>query len=118
MQAAEIAGSLIRQLAVPAPAGLPLLVDIAQDLATDPGNTLVHGDLHYGNIRAGIRKPWLALDPKPAIGNQERSVPELMWNRIDDAQDAAAVHDLLRKASNTYSVCNSCTSPPVCRARR
>src|SRR5580704_13259573 len=89
--AAEIAGSLIHELAVPAPAGLPLLADIvsqkpgilrrrqralgepvpgrwidiacglACDLATDPGNQLVHGDLHYDNILAGSRRPWCRL---------------------------------------------------------
>jgi streptomycin 6-kinase len=122
--AAEIAGSLIRELAIPAPAGLPLLVDIvsqkpdilrrrqsalgepvpgrwidiacglACDLATDPGNQLVHGDLHYDNILAGSRRPWLAIDPKPVIGNPERSVAELMWDRIDDATQPHKVHAL------------------------
>lgn len=124
MSAAEMAGSLIRQLTVPAPPGLPLLVDIAQnhvdtlrsrqqaqgnplparwidlatqlarELTTDAGTSLVHGDLHYGNVLAGTRQPWLAIDPKPGTGNPERSVPELMWDRIDDAADAAAVHGL------------------------
>jgi len=122
--AAEIAGGLIHELAIPAPAGLPLLTDLvsqtpgilrrrqgehgepvpgrwidvacglARDLATDPGNQLVHGDLHYGNILAGSRRPWLAIDPKPVIGNPERSVAELMWDRIDDATQPHEVHAL------------------------
>ena len=122
--AAEIAGSLIHELAVPAPAGLPLLADIvsqkpgilrrrqdalggpvpgrwidiacglACDLATDPGNQLVHGDLHYDNILAGSRRPWLAIDPKPVTGNPERSVAELMWDRIDDATQPHEIHAL------------------------
>jgi streptomycin 6-kinase len=122
--AAEIAGGLIHELAVPAPAGLPLLADIAAqkpgilrrrqralgepvpgrwidiacglacDLATDPGSQLVHGDLHYDNILAGSRRPWLATDPKPVIGNPERSVAELMWDRIDDATQPHEVHAL------------------------
>jgi streptomycin 6-kinase len=122
--AAEVAGSLIRELAVPAPAGLPLLVDIAaqkpgilrrrqgalggpvpgrwidiacglaRDLAADPGGQLVHGDLHYDNILAGSRRPWLAIDPKPAAGNPERSVAELMWDRNDDATQPHEVHAL------------------------
>lgn len=115
--AAEIAGRLIHDLAVPAPAGLPHLTELvrrtpevlrtrqtalgdpisgrwvdtacglAYDLATDPGNQLVHGDLHYDNILSGARRPWLAIDPKPVIGNPERSVAELMWDRIDEAAD-------------------------------
>ena len=129
--AAEIAGSLIHELAVPAPAGLPLLADIvsqkpgilrrrqgalgepvpgrwidiacglACDLATDPGNQLVHGDLHYDNILAGSRRPWLAIDPKPVIGNPERSVAELMWDRIDDATQPHEVHALFAALTRT-----------------
>jgi streptomycin 6-kinase len=129
--AAEIVGSLIRELAVPAPAGLPLLTDIASqkpdilrrrqgalgepvpsrwidiacglacDLATDAGNQLVHGDLHYGNILAGSRRPWLAIDPKPVIGNPERSVAELMWDRIDDAAQPHEVRDLFAALTRT-----------------
>jgi streptomycin 6-kinase len=131
--AAETAGTLIHELAVPAPAGLPLLTDIAAqrpdilrrqqralgepvpnrwidiacglayDLAADPGNQLVHGDLHYDNILAGSRRTWLAIDPKPATGNPEGSVANLMWDRIparaasrvgDDATQPHDVHAL------------------------
>jgi streptomycin 6-kinase len=129
--AAEIAGSLIHELAVAAPAGLPLLADIvsqkpgilrrrqgalgepvpgrwidiacglACDLATDPGNQLVHGDLHYDNILAGSRRPWLAIDPKPVIGNPERSVAELMWDRIDDATQPHEIHALFAALTRT-----------------
>ena len=129
--AAEIAGSLIHELAVPAPAGLPLLADIvsqkpgilrrrqdalgepvpgrwidiacglACDLATDPGNQLVHGDLHYDNILAGSRRPWLAIDPKPVTGNPERSVAELMWDRIDDAAQPHEIHALFAALTRT-----------------
>ena len=67
---------------------------LACDLATDPGNQLVHGDLHYDNILAGSRRPWLAIDPKPVIGNPERSVAELMWDRIDDATQPHEIHAL------------------------
>ena len=123
--AAELAGQLIRTLAVAAPAGLPLLVDVAQaaaeemaiqqrrlgdpvpaeilsravdvarELVLDPGATLVHGDLHYGNVLAGTRQPWLAIDPKPFTGHPERSVAELLWTRLDEAADDAAIHSLL-----------------------
>jgi streptomycin 6-kinase len=129
--AAEIAGSLIHELAVPAPAGLPLLTDIvsqkpgilrrrqgalgepvpgrwidiacglAGDLATDPGNQLVHGDLHYDNILAGSRRPWLAIDPKPVTGNPERSVAELMWDRIDNATQPHEIRALFAALTRT-----------------
>lgn len=119
--AAEVAGDLIRRLTIPAPPGLRRLADLADetaetvrtrqralghplparwvelasDLATDAGADLVHGDLHYDNVLAGTRQPWSAIDPKPIAGNPERSVPELMWDRIDDASDTAEVHTLL-----------------------
>ncbi len=124
VSAAEIAGGLARRLAIPAPSGFPLLVDVAsglalvlpdqqhrlanpvprgqlehavdlaRDLAGDPGSMLVHGDLHYGNVLRADRQPWLAIDPKPFVGHPERSVPELMWTRLDEAVDEAAVRSL------------------------
>jgi streptomycin 6-kinase len=123
--AAEVAGGLIRQLAIPAPPGLPRLADaaseiaetvrprqealgspvparwadlavrLAGDLAAGAGTALVHGDLHYGNVLAGTRQPWLAIDPKPVAGDPERYVPELMWDRANEAKDAAGIHELL-----------------------
>ena len=124
--AAAIAGGLVRRLAVPAPDGLPLLTDIALELASglterqhrlsDPipartfasvsslarqvsatctNGLLVHADLHYGNVLAGTREPWLAIDPKPVSGEPEHAVPELLWTRVDEVADASGVRDLL-----------------------
>ncbi len=125
LSAAEIAGGLMRRLAIPAPPGLPLLTelaaqtasfvlrrqaamasplphrwvhlaaDLARDLAIAAGATLVHADLHYGNILAGTREPWLAIDPKAIAGDPELSVPELMWWRLDEAERTADVRTLL-----------------------
>ncbi|MGA8115949.1 MAG: aminoglycoside phosphotransferase family protein, partial [Actinocatenispora sp.] len=69
--------------------------DLQRGLAADAGTDLVHEDLHYGNVLAGTRRPWLAIDPKPVAGDPERSVPELMWTRIDEAADATGVRDVL-----------------------
>lgn len=33
-------------------------------LAADQTPTMLHGDLHYGNILRGQREPWLTIDPK------------------------------------------------------
>ena len=123
--AAEVAGDLIRRLTIPAPPGLRRLADLAEEtaetvrsrqrtlghplpahwvehaaelatgLASDVGADLVHGDLHYDNVLAGTRQPWSAIDPKPVTGNPERSVPELMWGRIDDTAHSGEVHTLL-----------------------
>ncbi|MGW5365235.1 aminoglycoside phosphotransferase family protein [Actinopolymorpha pittospori] len=72
-----------------------LAARMARDLASDAGESLVHADLHYGNVLAGTREPWLAIDPRPVAGDPEYSVPELMWTRIDEAAEPADVRDLL-----------------------
>ncbi|MBT2449699.1 hydroxyurea phosphotransferase [Streptomyces sp. ISL-43] len=33
------------------------------------GERLLHWDLHYDNVLAGGREPWLAIDPKPLAGD-------------------------------------------------
>ena len=125
LAAAETAGDLVRCLAIPAPGGLPRLrdkaaevaaslrprqralgdplpsrwVDMAdrleRELAADAGELLVHSDLHYGNVMAGMRNPWLAIDPRAVAGDPELSVPELMWSRLDEAADDSVVRTLL-----------------------
>ncbi|MFI1651674.1 aminoglycoside phosphotransferase family protein [Streptomyces avidinii] len=49
-----------------------LLADCAAavaEVAGEPGDRLLHWDLHYGNVLAGGREPWLAIDPKPLAGD-------------------------------------------------
>ncbi|MFD8985450.1 aminoglycoside phosphotransferase family protein, partial [Streptomyces sp. NPDC059564] len=49
-----------------------LLGDCAAALAEvvgEPGDRLLHWDLHFGNVLAGVREPWLAIDPKPLSGD-------------------------------------------------
>lgn len=47
------------------------LIDRAVATLVEPGavaDTLLHGDLHQGNVLAGEREPWLVIDPKPLVG--------------------------------------------------
>lgn len=55
-------------------------------LCTDPASTgvLIHGDLHYANVLAADREPWLAIDPKPLSGDPNYEVAPLLWNRWED----------------------------------
>ncbi|GAA4521868.1 aminoglycoside phosphotransferase family protein [Nonomuraea ferruginea] len=39
------------------------------DLVPEPGDRLLHWDLHYDNVLAAEREPWLAIDPKPLAGD-------------------------------------------------
>ncbi len=57
-------------------------------------DVLVHSDLHYLNIlprmasTGAIAEPtaasYLAIDPKPVIGDAEFAVAPMLWNRIRD----------------------------------
>ncbi|MFI8523394.1 aminoglycoside phosphotransferase family protein [Promicromonospora sukumoe] len=88
-----------RLLAVPPPPGLPHLRDVAAamleqvprvanrladpgdrrllqdwglvvaDLAGEPGDRMLHWDLHHDNVLAAEREPWLAIDPEPLVGD-------------------------------------------------
>ena len=45
------------------------------------GDTLVHGDFHHHNILdAGSR--YVAIDPKPMVGEREFDVPPFLWNPL------------------------------------
>ncbi|MGW5342131.1 aminoglycoside phosphotransferase family protein [Streptomyces sp. NPDC004050] len=42
---------------------------VLAEVAGEPGDRLLHWDLHYDNVLAGGREPWLAIDPKPLAGD-------------------------------------------------
>jgi streptomycin 6-kinase len=60
----------------------PDLVELARELyrSLQPGrSTLIHGDFHHHNILdAGGR--FVAIDPKPMLGEPEYDVPSFLWN--------------------------------------
>ncbi|MFH8488276.1 aminoglycoside phosphotransferase family protein [Streptomyces longisporoflavus] len=117
------AGLLARRLAVPAPAELPRIsarceewerelrdddkelrspldsrvLDAAiatlRELGPDQPDTLIHGDLHVGNVLRGEREPWLAIDPKGYAGDPAYDAITLLHHRFDEllaAPDAKA----------------------------
>jgi streptomycin 6-kinase len=105
-EAIDVAASLLRRLTAPPVAGPRSLVDVVDqhtvffdrmppevpaDLVNfaqqwleaycPSGNEqLINADLHYGNVLAGTREPWLAIDPKPIVGEPEYGVAPLLWN--------------------------------------
>jgi streptomycin 6-kinase len=44
---------------------LETAVDLCRTLGPKAGSLLVNDDLHYENVLAGTREPWLVIDPKP-----------------------------------------------------
>ncbi|HEV3212048.1 MAG TPA: aminoglycoside phosphotransferase family protein [Acidimicrobiales bacterium] len=78
----------------PLPAAvLEAALQAARQLGAGARRSLVHADLHYDNILASYRpgSPWIAIDPKPLIGDPERSVAELLWTRADEMEDDDAI---------------------------
>lgn len=47
----------------------------------------IHGDLHYENVLAADREPWLAIDPKPMAGDPHFEVAPLLFGRWQEALD-------------------------------
>lgn len=41
-------------------------------------------DLHWDDILAADREPWLMLDPKPLAGDPAFSLAQLIWTRYHD----------------------------------
>ncbi|AJF66451.1 aminoglycoside phosphotransferase family protein [Streptomyces vietnamensis] len=118
-----VAGLLARLVAVPAPEGIRTLGDIAagmlaqvpeavarlgaddaavlrdcaaavREVAGEPGDRLLHWDLHFGNVLAGEREPWLAIDPKPLAGDPGFELLPALMDRFDP-DDALWGFDLL-----------------------
>ncbi|MFF3740009.1 aminoglycoside phosphotransferase family protein [Streptomyces sp. NPDC002566] len=110
-----IARLLAELTATPAPAGMRRLGDIAarmlertphaltrvedptarrqladcaaalREVADEPGDRLLHWDLHDGNVLAADRAPWLAIDPKPLAGDPGFDLWPALANRFDPA---------------------------------
>ena len=89
---AGIAAAMLGQV----PRAVPALRDPAEqrlvrtcasavaELISEPGDRLLHWDLHYDNILAGQREPWLAIDPKPLAGDPGFDLLPALDNRWDE----------------------------------
>ncbi|WP_436992180.1 aminoglycoside phosphotransferase family protein [Streptomyces sp. enrichment culture] len=114
-----LAGLQARLVRVPAPPGLRGLGDIAAgmlervpraaaaladpadrrllrgwasavaELAGEPGDRMLHWDLHYGNVLAARREPWLAIDPEPLAGDPGFD----LWPALDSRWDDVVVRN-------------------------
>jgi streptomycin 6-kinase len=57
---------------------------LGRELAGQPGNSVVHGNLHYENVLAADREPWLAIAPRPMNGDPHYEVAPMLWHRWDE----------------------------------
>lgn len=131
LEACEVVAGLYRSLHVPAPPQLRSLPDylgqwtaalaalprdapvprrlveqalaLHRELAADPASTgaLVHHDLHYENVLASDREPWLVIDPQPMSGDPHAEPAPMLWNRWDELGAAGNVRDGLRRRFHT-----------------
>jgi streptomycin 6-kinase len=74
---------------------------LTRDLAADHASVgkIIHGDLHYENVLAGDREPWLVIDPKPMSGDPHYELAPMLWNRWDELGDN--VRDGIRRRFHT-----------------
>jgi len=132
-EAVIIASRLLRRLAIPAPKSIPKLKDqtstllevmtkrwqkldkpipkdifhkaleIARYLATSSNTLLVNHDLHYGNVLASEREPWLVIDPKVISGDIEYGLFPLVLRRLEEVGGPKGLHQrfagLIEKAN-------------------
>jgi streptomycin 6-kinase len=127
VEATRILAELLTRLtAVPAPAGVRQLSDIAaamiedaphliprlddpaeqqlvrrfvaqvREVQPEAGDRLLHWDLHYLNVLAAQRSPWLVIDPKPLAGDPAFDLFPVLWNRWDDLVATGDVHRAIR----------------------
>lgn len=74
---------------------LGLLAGPLRELVAEPGDRLLHWDLHYANVLAAEREPWLAIDPKPLAGDPGFDLLPALRNRWDGVAASIARFDLL-----------------------
>jgi len=69
---------------LPAAAELGPLLAVADELlGSEPEQLLLHGDFHHGNVLSAERSPWLAIDPKPLVGERAYDLAWLAQDRLE-----------------------------------
>lgn len=130
--ACDIVGDLLRRLHVPAPPTIPSLAEhlrphldrlddpsvprrfaartraLGAELLDERELVVLHTDLHYENVLAGSREPWLAIDPKPFAGHPGFEFQPLLRNRVDELGSGSAlrwsVRHRLERAADAAAV--------------
>ncbi|WP_431678651.1 aminoglycoside phosphotransferase family protein [Kitasatospora sp. KL5] len=111
--AAGMSGRMGERRVLPGAAEASALVDEALEtaaglIASEPERFLLHGDFHHGNVLAADRSPWLAIDPKPVVGERAWDLAWLAQDRMDTLAGSpgprAAVRRRLHQLSDAVEV--------------
>lgn len=124
-ECSAVLGSMMRQLAVPAPStvpstgevvsarlatmeadwqelGRPVSADMFAEAVSSgrlltevSGDRAVNADLHAGQIIGGTRERWLTVDPRLLRGDIGYDLARCLWDRLDDMPDAATINEQL-----------------------
>ncbi|GGL09602.1 aminoglycoside phosphotransferase family protein [Streptomyces flaveus] len=74
---------------------------VTAELVDEPGNRMLHWDLHYDNVLAAQREPWLAIDPEPLAGDPGFD----LWPALDSRwDDVVAKGDTLRVVRRRFDL--------------
>jgi streptomycin 6-kinase len=57
---------------------------LSRGLTAEPPSTVLHGNLHYGNVLAAEREPWLAIAPTPINGDPAFEIAPMLLSRWDE----------------------------------
>ena len=73
-------------------------IDALEELSTSfEETTLLHGDLHPGNILSSVRSPYLATDPKPLVGDRAYEIVPLLIEAELSSDNDMATGELERR---------------------
>ncbi|MFF8632294.1 aminoglycoside phosphotransferase family protein [Streptomyces werraensis] len=71
------------------------------ELADETGDRMLHWDLHYDNVLAAQREPWLAIDPEPLAGDPGFD----LWPALDSRWDDVVMkNDALRVVRRRFDL--------------
>lgn len=85
------------------PAAVARARETMHHLALDRTSTMLHGDLHFGNILRARRQPWLAIDPKGWSGTLAWDAFTVVCGRRDELQQVGDLRRSIRRRVHRFS---------------
>ncbi|WP_380285204.1 aminoglycoside phosphotransferase family protein [Kitasatospora purpeofusca] len=83
------------------PEATPLLTEARETAtaltASATERFLLHGDFHHGNVLAADRAPWLAIAPRPLVGERAYDLARLALDRADTLVGSPGVPAAVRR---------------------